>query len=433
MNIARSEVTRSEAAQNNTAPANIAQATTGARHHKAGITRRRFIQGAALAGGALAAISVLPGCTHTADEADNTTPTTIDADDGTSVTSDYTYTDLSLTEQFTWSLSAGSVLRPAQGSWMPLIAPGETASTMVVAQALSLLTGSVVDVVSELIHTGTNWVIYDVCCSDSVYAWIELDTLERSWALYAQPFSAGTLSGNPTLLWEADSEYDPPHMCCTGSSVIWQVMPSLSGSSTTESSVCYLWKTGSSEAQAVVESSGRFATAPTVSGDVVVLAPRVNADQGVYYGITAYSLDDDLATIVDRLTLPVSIAPFKATRIGDEFVFSVEANYSSGGLFANMGTFIGHDSGPFVWLSREPLADVAGSTNGIYFVKSTSSYFVINTQEESYSILTATNNSLDFGEYPASCGETTQFVTFATVKDDSTGSPQEVCVRTFAL
>ena len=96
--------------------------------------------------------------------------------------------------------------------------------------------------------------------------------------------------------------------------VLWLVMPNAKGELRTEHSFCYQWKVGESKADAVVESPGRFATAPAISGDTITLVPRVRADEGVYYGITAYSLTDNLRTIVDQLVLPVSVRPMNAVR-----------------------------------------------------------------------------------------------------------------------
>jgi hypothetical protein len=40
---------------------------------------------------------------------------------------------------------------------------------------------------------------------------------------------------------------------------------------------------------------------------------------------------------------------------------------------------------------------------------------------------------VDYGEYPARVGESSDFVTFATVKDEASGYPYSVMVRTFNL
>ena len=189
---------------------------------------------------------------------------------------------------------------------------------------------------------------------------------------------------------------------------------------------------GDANAQSVVESPGRFAIAPSVSGDLVILAPRVRADKGVYYGVTAYSLRDDLATVVDQLVLPQTVKPFYATRIGDKFVVSIEASYSSGGMFGTMGTYIGPSAGPFVSLAREPSANVAGKDD-VFVIKSRTSYFVVDVKKSTYSILTAANRCVDYGEYPARVGESNDFVTFATVKSEASGYPDSVTVRSFAF
>ena len=205
-------------------------------------------------------------------------------------------------------------------------------------------------------------------------------------------------------------------------------MPSASGSHVAESSSCYLWGVGSTQATEVVRSPGHFACEPSVSDGVAVLVPRVQASKGRYYGITAYSMDDNLTTVIDQLVLPQSVAPMLATRIDDVFAFSIEANYGSGGLLGQMGTYIGNGSDPFVVVPLEPAADVSGS-DGVYVVKTRSSHLVVNT----YSTIKAPGRAVDYGDYPASVGKTSTLVTFATVKDGETGYPSSVTMRAFSL
>lgn len=395
------------------------------------ITRRGLFKGLALAGATAAVVGVLPGCTHT-DEDSASEPVVADEDSGTSILDSYTEADLPLSEGETWSLPLGCVLRVGEGTYVPVIRAGASASPMVRACALSTQDGQLSEVVAKPLGEGTNVVIYDVKCSDSVYAWVELDLLTHGWSLYASDFSNGALSGSTTTLWQADANYDPPLFSCTGDRVIWQVMPATAGEKTSEASYCYLWHRGDANAEAVVESPGRFATAPAVSGGTVTLTPRVRADEGTFYGITAYSLDNDMAQTVDQLVMPETVRPFHAVRINNRFVFSVEASYSSGGLLAGMGTYIGTGSGPYIVLSREPAAEVAGKGD-VLLIKSRASYFVVDTSASTYSILSAANRCIDYGEYPAREGETDTFVTFAAVKDADTGYPASVTVRTFGL
>lgn len=397
------------------------------------LSRRGFLRATGIGVASGAAIGLLPGCTGH-DEYVVPEPMVVDEDTAISIIDEYEEQDFSLSDLAEWTLPLGSVLHEATGSWIPVTQAGSSASPMVKGCAFSTENGMLVDVVPDAMGDSHTVVIYDARCSDDVYAWVELDFLTHDWWLYAARFSSasGELEGTATTLWKADANYDPPGFTCVGNTVLWQVMPSLSGDKTKESSFCYLWKLGDANAQAVVESPGRFAIEPSISDDVVVLAPRVRADEGVFYGVTAYSLDDDLATIVDQLVLPRSVRPFYATYVGKRFAISIEANYSSGGMFGTMGTYVGPSEGPFVRLAREPSANVA-AWDDTFIIKSRASYFVVDVRKSTYSILTAANRCVDYGEFPVRVGKTNTFFTFATVKDEASGYPTAVTVRSFGL
>lgn len=397
------------------------------------VTRRTALKGAAVGIAATAVASGASGCSSQS-TSQTTQPTVVDSSSATSITDSFTTDGVTspLTEGQTFQLALGLVPHEAEGTWLPVVATSASASVMTTADALSIKSGTDVTVVSKPHTSGANWVIYDARCSDSVYAWSELNLLDRSWKLYASSFSGGELTGVTTTLWESDSDWDPPALACSGSKVLWLVMPSSSGSKTAQHSGCYLWKVGDSSADEVVDSPGRFACAPTISQGIVTLVPRVNASSGTYYGITAYDLSGDFSSTVDQLVMPQTVKPFNAVRMGDRFAFSVEANYSSGGLLAGMGTYIGESGGPFVTLSREPFACVAGKGD-LFVIKSRASYFVADVADQTYTVLTAYNRSLDYGEYPACVGTVDDFVTYATVKEAETGYPSAVVVRTFGL
>lgn len=400
------------------------------------ITRRGLFGATAGVGAAAAAVTILGGCTNPAIEELPSDPVVVDEESAVTVMGEdgaFKYIDSNLKQTGEWILPLGNVLHAGEGSWLPVTTAGASAVPVVKGSAFSIATGELIEVVAAPITPNApNVVIYNARCSDSTYAWVELDTLTRSWSLYAARFSNGALQGSPSTLWEADSEWDPPRFTVTGDRVIWQVMPSLSGNSTTEHSFAYLWRTGSREAKAVVESIGRFATTPAVSGNTVTLAPRVKNDEGVFYGVTAYSLDDDLATTIDRLVMPESVRPFHAVRMGNVFALSVEASYGSGGLLGGMGTYIGTADGNFVTVPLEPFAEISGTPTKLV-VKSRSSYYVVDLAQEGYSFLGAIDRSVDYGEYPARVGETKTFVTYATTKDPSTGYPASVTVRAFDI
>lgn len=395
-------------------------------------TRRSFLKGAAASSiAAIATVGVLSGCTHSDDE-ETPEPVVVDEDSAESILDSFESVDLALTEEASWSFPLGNVLHPAEGTWLPVTTAGSSATPMVKGSALSLESGQLVEVVSQPLGTAATTVIYDARCSDYVYAWVELDLQTRAWALYAASFSGGALDDDPVSLWEGDADYDPAALAVADRTVIWQVQPSTSGSKTAELSHCYVWHLGDSEAKAAIESSGRFATPPTVSGDVVVISPRVRPDEGVFYGVTAYSLSDDLATRVDQLVMPQNVRPFRATRVGERFAVSVEASYSTGGLLGQMGTYVGTAEDGFFRLNREPSETPCGNGDTV-IIKSLASYFVVDLAKRQYAVLGSADRAVDYGDYPARAGECDLFATFATVKDADTGYPATVAVRTFRL
>ncbi|MBQ6410378.1 MAG: Tat pathway signal protein, partial [Atopobiaceae bacterium] len=357
------------------------------------ISRRGMLKATAAAGLTLVTLDALAGCANDSSN-EVSDPVVVDSDSATSVLEGYVEVDNHLEATHTWILPLGSVLHPAEGTLRPVIGFGDTSGQMCKASVFNIDTGELTDLVIQPLTTEANWVVFDARCSDTAFAWVELNMLTRDWRLYAQRLKGVAFEGTPALLWEGDRDFDPPTMACTGDRVIWQVMPSLLGTRTTEHSFCYLWKLGSEKATAVVESPGRFAIAPTVSSGTVTLAPRVRPEEGQFYGITAYDLADDMKTVVDQLVLPKSVRPFRASRLGDEFVFSIEANYGSGGLLGNMGTYVGTGDGPFISVPLEPVAGACGTTKGTLVVKVRASYFVIDINELRFSVLLAQDRSL---------------------------------------
>ena len=405
------------------------------------ISRRGFLRGTAATAAGAAAISVLSSCkgSDTADESD---PIVVESGTATYVLGsgdiEGKYQEASegagtasLAEAGSWNLPLGCVLRPSEGSWKPYVMPGASPAAMTSAGAFSIA-GGTNTVFLPAATAGGNYVIYDAQCSDSVYAWIELDIVTHDWKLFAASLTDGGL-GTASALWQADANYDPPLMCCSGKSVIWLVMPSTDGSSTSEPSSCYVWQAGASSADEVVRSQGRFGCAPSVSDGNVVLVPRVRVNEGRYFGITAYSLESDLSNQVAQLVLPASVTPLSAIYMGGQFVFSIEKNSGgSTGLLGSMGTYIGSGDGAFIAVPREPASVVAGK-GGVYLVKVRASHLIVDTNAQTYATLVAPNRCLDFGDYPASMGTTSTFVTFATVKDEDTGYPSSVNVRAWTL
>ena len=136
-----------------------------------GLTRRGFLKAGAVAGAAAAAVNVLAGCTNPGDESATSDPVVVDSDAATSVTETYAQVDLPFAEASVWELPLGNVLHPSEGVWVPVTTAGASATPMVKASALSLASGNLFEVVPEPITPVATEVIYNVRCSDSVYAW----------------------------------------------------------------------------------------------------------------------------------------------------------------------------------------------------------------------------------------------------------------------
>ena len=399
---------------------------------KDGITRRRFLVGGAAATAATAAAVSLSSCSGNNDsDGDSGEPQVVDDESQIiDALEDYASVDGSFNNVATWSLPLGTLLYHSGGAWSAAMMAPESAVSPNTVGVLSLSSGSLITL-EQVATKGRSYDFYDVRCGSGVFAWVEIEYSTLSWSLLAAPFADGQLTGDPVELDSGDADWDPAPFTASGSSVYWQKVPSTSGSKTTESSHCYRWTVGDGDAVEVWESPGRFATQPRVSGDALTIVPRVRADEGTYYGMTALDTTDPNFKRIDQLVLPAGVRPFEAVYMGDAFAFAIEASYSGSGSLGNMGTFIGREGGPYVYLSREPSACPAGK-DGRYLVKTRSSHVLIDTSEQTYAVLSSPDRSLDYGDYPASEGTCDQFLTYATVKDDQ-GIPSSVTARVFAL
>ncbi len=410
-----------------------AQGSGAARpRRRGGITRRRFALGSIAAAGAGMAAIALNSCSFDEESSDGDPQVVTDSSLITAVLDgDFEYSDDTPTLSASWELPLGTLLFHSGGcSWAAAMLAPESASTVNTLGIVSLESGTVTTLV-ETPSFGSTYSVFDVRCTDSVYAWVEINYNDLSWALLGQQLSSGALTGDPVVLDEGDEDWEPPRFTTWSSSVIWQKMPMASGGSSSEASHCYIWSVGSAEGTEIKESPGRFATSPRVADGVLTIAPRVRADEGVYYGMTAIDLSSETFDQIDQLVLPSSVSPFDATYMNDVFVFSIEAAYDNVGSLGNMGTFLGSEGGPYLYVRREPVAQV--TSNGAYYlIKSQASHIIVDTDAQMYGTLFAPDRCLDYGDYPATDGISSQFVCYATVRDD-TGLPDHVLVRVFSI
>ena len=397
---------------------------------RSGVSRRTLFKGGAAATAALTVISLV-GCDSDGEGSAVSGEPQVITDDSKiiNIIDDFENVDNTLTPQLSWDVPLGTVPFHCEGAWAALLEAPASARAINTLGIISLASGSRATLVPEPIK-GKTYGFHDVRCSEQVYAWIEMDYATGDWVLLAQELENGVLVGEPVELDDGTTDWEPARFTVTGNSVIWQKMPFASGAKRAEYSHCYLRSVGSPKGEDLYESPGRFATWPRVSDGYLTIAPRVNASEGTFYGLTALDLQNN-NKVAAQLVMPETVSPFEAVYMGSSFAFSVEANYGYGGGLGNMGTFIGNAGGPFTYLSREPLACVAG--NGTrYLIKAQSSHFVVDTEAQTYAVLAAPDKSLDFGDYPASEGTTDRFLTYATVRGDD-GLPAAVQLRVFSL
>ena len=133
---------------------------------------------------------------------------------------DYEYTDSTLASSEAWLLPLGTVLFHGGGcTWAAAMLTPESVSHINTLGVLSLASGNL-STVKEEPTQGTTYTYFDVRCSDTVMAWIEINYIDRSWVLFGQGLSNGTLTGSPVKLDEGDADWEPPRITAWQGSVI---------------------------------------------------------------------------------------------------------------------------------------------------------------------------------------------------------------------
>ncbi|MDO4595793.1 MAG: hypothetical protein Q4B30_02315 [Coriobacteriaceae bacterium] len=397
-----------------------------------GISRRSFTIGAALSGAGIAASAALSGCKKHPDEKPTSGEPQVVKDESqiVNVYDEYDAKDMGYKPAASWMLPLGTVLFHSEGERAAAMMTPEDPLHPNALGVLNLTNGKLATLIQDP-ASGRGYSFYDVRCSNGLFAWVEIDYVTREWSLWAQPFSDGSLAGEQVKLDGGDENWEPCTFAVTASSVVWLKMPQASGKKSSSDSHCMMWSVGDAEGHSLLTSHGRFATPPRISSGVLTVVPRVNENEGTYYGLTALSLEGSGGARIDQLVLPSPVKPFDAVYTGEVFVFSIEAAYQSVGSLGNMGTFIGREGGPYVYVGREPAAQV--SFNGSrYFIKSQSSHAVVDTRAHQTGAIWSPDRCLGFGDFPASEGQTTSFLTYATVRD-AKGIPQGVMARVFAI
>lgn len=406
------------------------------------ISRRTLLKGAGVLGAAslvAAGTPTLFGCSSQKNDGASQ-PLSVSDSDIISVMDSFTETDQNpphMANIANYTLPTGTVLLPAEGSWCAALIQGEAANPLIKAGIFSLASGNLITLLDKPTLPGSSVVIQDARASDEVYAWLEMDTSTNAWTLFAAPLTNGALASAPVKIFSADAQWEAPSFVASGTALIFQVLPTTDGTQSKENSRAYLWRPGMAEPKVVLESTGRFACGPCASEGQVIFVPRTANEQETHYALSAYALSDDCATNTITLVLPSPIKPSGATMVDGRLAFTIEAAYASSGVLGKLGTFMQVEAGnqnttqSFYYIGREPYTAPTGTAN-VLVSKNRASYLVCVLSEKIFGNLFAINRAADYGEYPLRLGSASDFATYASVKDPSTGKPVQVAVRVFS-
>lgn len=223
----------------------------------------------------------------------------------------------------------------ANGTMAACLIPGDTGSPLNHIGVLFLSSGYCPVVLEQAVGKSDGYEIFDVRGSSNGLIWTEANILQGTWRVYSAVLNDDVL-GDPVLLEEGDSEWETPTLAAVGAYVFWQILPSLSGSHTTEQSVLKKAQLGTSAGTVVWQSTGRMATAPTTTAESVIISPRAKAE-GMYYQLTNLRAKDD--QVIDTMVLPQSMRPLEVGYGTNGFNFSFDAIYNYGDGIANLGTY----------------------------------------------------------------------------------------------
>ena len=247
--------------------------------------------------------------------------------------------------------------------------------------------------------------------------WTEANVFENRWRVYAAMLDENYVLGTPQLLEEGDQATETPSIAAAGESAFWQVMPHIENEEArTEPFVVKQARFGSSDATVVHQSKGR-ATAPLYAcSDGVCASPRIAS--GERYWELVHILESTQEAD-GRITLPGGMQPSAVAWGSTGFSFCFDSIYDYGDGISNLGTYTPcntHDDlSESLWFhfGRTPFASPAWCGQQWLLVKSTQAVCAIDVQSREYCALSVDDNSDDWGDYLASSGTHSTFVTFS--------------------
>ncbi len=441
---AKRAYTRKKAAPPSRTPAPSPSRPT---HGQTLLTRRHFLYGAlgigaaaALAGGGFAVYNATQS-----EDPEETVATLQVPVDAVSLSDNCTAIDEAELSNYvtlvgSFELPYGTLLWTNNDSVAACLLPTEESARPLTQVALLYLgSGERTTVLEEAVGQAEGYDIYDVRTSEQGVIWTESNILDGMWRIFAASLSDGAL-GTPTLLEEGlAADWETPTIAAVGMNAFWQVLPALGGERTTSDSLLKRSRFGSNGAiDTVYASTGRMSTPPYPTSDSLVITPRTNSS-GVNHQLTL--IDADSGTVLDKVVLPSAMKPLEAGYGANGFTFSFDAWYNYGDGIAKIGTYTpaqthaaeAYDGLPWFSWTRSPTA--APAWCGSWFiVKSTRAVCGVDIGSMTYFALPTESGSGKEGDYLATTGSTSTFVTYASVNNTSIdGTTKKVClVRVWA-
>ncbi len=400
------------------------------------VSRRGFLSGTlktgallGLTGSTVAAMSGLAGCSSD-DEID---PLTVAS---ANVITAENFTELEspaamLQQVASWEMPYGTLVFSNTADMCICLVPTEEASPLTYVYTLNPQTGERNRVIRYAVGMDDGFEVYDARGTSRGLIWVEANIFTREWRVYMSPLADGALS-NIQLVDTGDGEWEMPSVAVCGDYGFWQVKPRLDGSHTMENSLLRKAAFGSSVGQTIFESEGRFATPIYPLQDRLVITPRRDNNLTHYEMTLINALSN---TVEDTLCLQSGMTPTEAGYGTNGFFFCFDAIYDYGDGISNLGTYTPFEAvtnGRYQdrrWFAfvRVPTAPPCWCGNYL-IVKSTTAVLGIDLGATRYCVLEVPEGADSFGEYLATTGTPSTFVTYTNVDSNPiVGQARKVC------
>lgn len=331
-----------------------------------------------------------------------------------------------------FELPYGTLLWASSDEVAACLLPTATGSPLAQAGLLFLGSGTLVTMLDEAVGAKERFEIYDVRASSSGLVWTEANVMEGTWRVYTLKHEDGERQGEPILVAEGDDAYDTPMLAVAGDRAFWQVLPKLPNDDGLPSRLMGA-TFGRSDVAVVLENERRMATPPYSAADSVTVTPRLDMST-VHYQLTNIAAKG--GAVADTMTLPASMTPLEAGYGKNGFMFSFANIYDYGDGISNLGTYTpmrkpsDGDYSAVKWFgfARTPTAPPAWC-NDLLIVKSSYSVCGVDLAARTYVVIDVDDGADDYGEYLASTGAGSRFVTYANIDHQPIDAPAQHCCR----